>query len=127
MVNLLEKLMTSDEDKRLYAEEGFILDCTERVCELMKQKNISQTELANRMGVKKSNVSRMLDGHRNLTIRTLAHMLFVLDSEARIQVNPLREDKLGPEENQWLTLRPDYTVTINTPGPNRSWLEKKAG
>jgi transcriptional regulator with XRE-family HTH domain len=101
---LIEQWVTSDEDKRLFAQENLILECTERVCELMNQKNVSRSELANRLGKTKGYVSQLLNGSRNLTVRTLADMFFALDSEAKLQISPLRSDRLGPEEPQYFEL-----------------------
>lgn len=61
-----------EQNRRLLRQEGLILDVTESVCELLEQEGLSQTDLARRLNCGKSHVSQLLNGRRNLTLKTLA-------------------------------------------------------
>lgn len=88
---LVPELENDKEAQKLYEEEGFVLEVTEAICELMQKQSIKRVELANRLGVDKSYVTNLLDGSSNMTLKTIADVLFCLDSRARIQIEPLRE------------------------------------
>lgn len=77
------------EYERLLAQERFILEVTERICAYMDKHNITRTELARRLGKSKGFVSQLLDGGRNLTLRTLADVSYALDSKLTLAVEPV--------------------------------------
>ncbi|MCU7891775.1 MAG: helix-turn-helix domain-containing protein [Candidatus Thiodiazotropha sp. (ex Ustalcina ferruginea)] len=85
-MNLQQWLNESRENQIGYAEEGLILDVTEAIWELLQAKNISKAELANRMGKSKGFVSQILNGSRNMTLRTLADIAFALDANPKISL-----------------------------------------
>lgn len=72
-----------DAQKLLWNQEGAILDTTELICSLMKEAGVTRSELAARMGKTKGNISQMLSGDRNLTIRTVSDLMTYLGDEYR--------------------------------------------
>ena len=72
-----------DDDTLLSNQEDAILDTTELICGLMKERGISRSELAARMGTTKGNVTQILDGSRNMTIRTVSDVMTHLGDEFR--------------------------------------------
>ncbi len=70
--------MTDPEFRKLLAQEELILEVTEVLCELLEQEKISRKELADRLGKSKGFVSQLLNGGRNLTLRTVADIIHVL-------------------------------------------------
>ena len=76
--NLLEKYLEDPEFARLLTQEELILEVTETLCELVEKEGISRKELADRLGKSKGFVSQLLNGGRNLTLRTVADILHVL-------------------------------------------------
>jgi len=58
--------------QRLVAEETLILDVTEEISLKMEELGINRTELATRLGKSKPYVSQLLNGSRNMTLRSLA-------------------------------------------------------
>ena len=54
------------------------MEVTETICELLEKEKISRKELADRLGKTKGFVSQLLNGGRNLTLRTVADILHVL-------------------------------------------------
>lgn len=81
MANLNE-LKKKFEDKfyQSYLSNSFL----EKICEIMEKKNITNTELAEKMGVSKSQISRLLSDNRNLTVKTLAKLFFFLGEELEV-------------------------------------------
>ncbi|WP_320188247.1 XRE family transcriptional regulator [Agrobacterium rosae] len=58
----------------------------------------SQNEIAERLGVNKSHVSRSLSGFNNLTLKTLAEFAWALDSTVKIVISPKEiEEVQAPE------------------------------
>lgn len=79
---LFEELGSDETDRRLLAQEAAILEVTELICQLMEEQSVSRAELARRLGKSRAYVTQMLDGSTNLTIRTIADVLFALGAEA---------------------------------------------
>ena len=81
-----EEYLSDDENRRLFNQESLILEVTEVLCRYMDQKNISRSDLANKMGRSKGFVSQLLGGSRNLTLRTLADVAGALGCGLSIQL-----------------------------------------
>jgi transcriptional regulator with XRE-family HTH domain len=69
---------------REFAKERLVLDATERIREIMERQGVSQAELSKRWGTSKAYVSQVLTGNRNMTLRTLADIMFLLDRAVEI-------------------------------------------
>ena len=78
--------MHDPEFRKLLAQEELILRFTETICDLLEEENVSRKELAKRLGKTKGFVSQLLNGGRNLTLRTVADILHVL--EYKVTLNP---------------------------------------
>lgn len=85
----IERFAKDPEAMRLFQQERAILEVTERICELMEEKGVSRTELAARLGKTKGHVSQLLDGSRNLTLRTLADVFTALGESMYVHHGPL--------------------------------------
>lgn len=62
------------------AEFELSFGIADRLSTLLKEKGISQRELANRMGKRESEVSKWLTGRHNFTMRTIAQISAALDA-----------------------------------------------
>ncbi len=81
--------MHDPEFRRLLAQEELILEVTEVLCGLLEEEAISKKELAERLGKSKGFVSQLLNGGRNLTLRTLADILHALGY--KLALSPYKE------------------------------------
>jgi transcriptional regulator with XRE-family HTH domain len=63
---------SSPENRRLQRREKLLVEVTEAIAKVLNEEGISQTELARRLGTTKGYVSQLLNGGRNLTLKTLA-------------------------------------------------------
>lgn len=75
---LTERLTSTPEGMRLFQQERVIMEVTELICALMEEEDVSKADLAKRLSTSKANVTQMLDGRRNMTIRTVSDVLFHL-------------------------------------------------
>ena len=75
---LMDKYLEDPEFAKLMAQGDLIMEVTETLCELLEKEKVSRKELADRLGKTKGFVSQLLNGGRNLTLRTVADILHVL-------------------------------------------------
>ncbi len=106
---LVDILTRTDEDRRLLEQEKAILEVTELICKLMEEERVSKADLAARMGTSKANMTQMLDGRRNMTIRTISDLLFHLDRTFKVIAR-----KVGEDINERLGLVAQATPQILT-------------
>ena len=88
----IDTITETPEDKRLFEQERAILEVTELICQLMEEQGISKTKLARKMGTSKANITQMLDGRRNMTIRTISDLLFHLNHIFKMDVGEAVKD-----------------------------------
>lgn len=89
---LLKELGKDPELARMYQQEKLIVEVTEVISELMTKKGVNKTELSKRIGTGKSNITQLLDGTENLTLRTVADLLWALDAKLAVQTVPADMD-----------------------------------
>lgn len=94
---LLDKYLEDPEFARLMAHGDLIMEVTETLCELLEKEKISRKELADRLGKSKGFISQLLNGGRNLTLRTVADILHVLGYRASL--TPFKEADQRKESN----------------------------
>ena len=94
---LLEKYLEDPEFAKLMAQGDLIMEVTEMLCELLEKENVSRKELAERLGKSKGFVSQLLNGGRNLTLRTVADILHVLGY--KVAIKPFKEKEEQQESN----------------------------
>ena len=75
---LMDQYLEDPEFAKLMAQGDLIMEVTETLCELLEKEKVSRKELADRLGKTKGFVSQLLNGGRNLTLRTVADILHVL-------------------------------------------------
>jgi antitoxin component HigA of HigAB toxin-antitoxin module len=96
---------TEDKNYELILEqERLLLEATELVEELMENRQVNRSELAALLGKSKAHVTQLLSGDRNLTLRTLAELAFVLDERVHLQTQARTE---APARWYSRTLRTD--------------------
>ena len=80
-VNWLARELPDPSDQRQYAEERCIVAITETIAEAMERAGLNRTEVAERLGRTKGHISQLLSGKRNMTLRTLADILWACNLE----------------------------------------------
>jgi len=93
--DLLHKELKSEEFARVFAQEKLIEDATELIASAMQEQNVSKAQLAERLGTSRSHITQLLRGSRNMTLRTLADIMFMLRKEVML-VAADRDDEEQP-------------------------------
>jgi transcriptional regulator with XRE-family HTH domain len=98
---------SSPANRRLLRQEAFILDVTECLVQALERRGIARKELADRISKSKSFVSQVLQGGRNLTLRTVADLADALDCRPRLQLSERVElRRLNIDKGRLLAWRP---------------------
>lgn len=68
-----------------YRLEKILIQLGEDICRLMRDQQISRAEVAERLGVSRAYVTKVLNGNPNLTIKTLLKLSDALGRELAIR------------------------------------------
>ena len=82
-----DKLKEFETDQEFRTEE-VIIAFTEKVVAAMRERDMSRVELAQRLGVSKAFVTKLLNGNTNLTIRTMVSLAAALECELLVDIQP---------------------------------------
>lgn len=72
-------------------------DIAQRIVTLLKQRHMSQRDLAHALGKTETEVSRWLSGHHNLTLATIAKMATVLGDDIVTTTSDRRRTRRYPD------------------------------
>jgi len=98
---LMDEFLEDPEFARLMAQGDLIMEVTETLCELLEKEGVSRKELADRLGKTKGFVSQLLNGGRNLTLRTVADILHVLGYKVTLTTSKIEQKGYrGPSNRQ---------------------------
>ena len=119
MANSVIDDMNDPEFRKLLAQEELILEVTETICDILENEKISRKELADRLGKSKGFVSQLLNGGRNLTLRTVADILHVLGYKISLKPQKLRQES-NVIESQYRFKMPESQYRM-PPRPEYNW------
>ncbi len=68
----------TDQEARKLAEETYILSVTEEIWKIMERNQMSKADMARSLKCSKAHVTQLLNGGRNMTLRTLSNICTVL-------------------------------------------------
>ena len=71
-----------------YRLERILIQLGEDICRLMRDQQISRADVAERLGVSRAYVTKVLNGNPNLTIKTLLKLSDALGRELAIHFAP---------------------------------------
>src|SRR5665647_1540229 len=89
--------MNDPKFRKLLAQEELILEVTETICDILENEKVSRKGLADRLGKSKGFISQLLNGGRNLTLRTVADILHVLGY--KVALTPYKEGEPRQKPN----------------------------
>jgi transcriptional regulator with XRE-family HTH domain len=112
---LMDKYLEDPEFAKLMAQEDLIMEVTETLCELLEKEKVSRKELADRLGKSKGFVSQLLNGGRNLTLRTVADILYVLGYKVTLVPHKveIQKETRVTSVGQMEVQRPQETQRVN--------------
>lgn len=83
-----KNLLNTYKDDLEFRTEEVILDFTEKIVTKMDDMNVNRTNLAEKLGVSKAFITKLLNGNPNLTIKTMMSIAFALDCELNLDLYP---------------------------------------
>lgn len=90
----------SAEDQKEFAQEGLILQVTEAIWAQLEARGWTKSDLARALGTSKSNVTQLLNGNRNLTLRTLSDICFALKAAIRVQIGEVNSIRMAIDDSE---------------------------
>lgn len=84
---LESRIAKTNESRRVFAQEELILDVSEKLLELMEKKTFKKTDLAKVLNRSGAYLTQILDGSRNMTLRTLSDLAFAMKSRVHIDLH----------------------------------------
>jgi len=85
------------ERQRAFAQEGLLAQATEAIWCVMDAEGVRKVDLAQRIGCSKAHISMVLEGTRNMTLRTLSDIAAALGYE--VEVKLVRKLAIVPESS----------------------------
>ncbi len=76
--------LTEQEVASIEAQEMFVVQAQVTINRLMREHDVSQAELARRLGVSEARVSSMFSNDKNFTLRTIGRIIHALGEEAML-------------------------------------------
>lgn len=86
MNKIEEWVNATPKNKKEYLQEGLILDVTEQIWERMHELGLKKQDLAERLDCGKSHVTQLLNGSRNMTLRTLSDIAEAINCEIKVSI-----------------------------------------
>jgi transcriptional regulator with XRE-family HTH domain len=86
---MVEEFTSTPEGMAAYERERAILEVTILIRRILKEENLTKSDLASRMGRSKSYVTQLLDGRANMTVRTIADVMTALGRSLHFAEGPL--------------------------------------
>lgn len=90
-----EVLMKDPEFRRLVSIEALVAEASEAIAKLMAEQNVSKADLARRLNKSRAWVTQLLSGKANMTVRTLAEVVYALDAELKLHAQRQSWKKAG--------------------------------
>lgn len=107
---LHESLLVNPEYRRAYSEEDLIHRVAERVYQVRNLRELTQTELAERIGSKQPRVAKIEGGFANLSLRALAQLACALECRPEDLVDRQTPNVLA---GCWAWDSPDFTISTS--------------
>jgi len=120
MITKHDELMLDPEYRKLYAIEGLIADTAQLIWDLMERKKMKQADVARLLNKTPAFVSQLLNGKANMTVRTLAEVVYALGATVKIAAHD--ENKAPCEAVDDPTMQ-SFRIQMPAPksGPHFHW------
>ena len=111
----IKRQTETPEARRRYEEERLILWTTEAIWKAMDEQGLTRAEMAEKLGTSRANITQLLSGSRNMTLRSLASLAFACEMRAKIRLEELTASVFNSIDNQ--------TIELSRSQPVRFWTE----
>lgn len=89
MTTQFDELMQDPEFRKMYAVEGLLGDAAQLVADLLEHKKMKKADLARLLNKTPAFVSQLLNGRANMTVRTLAEVIYALGATVKLQTEDI--------------------------------------
>lgn len=93
-----EMEMNSDAHKKIYAAEELTMNVTEDILIQMEDMEVTKADLADRLGKTRAYVSQLLSGSRNMTLRTLSDICYVLNVKLSVSLEDVARTSIASKQ-----------------------------
>ena len=100
----IERQTRTAEARRRYEEERLILWTTEAICEAMEERGLNRAAIAGKLGTSRANVTQLLSGSRNMTLRSLAGLAYACGMRLEPGLVELAESVFTPIKDHTIAL-----------------------
>lgn len=111
----IKRQTETPEARRRYEEERLILWTTEAIWKAMDEQGLTRAEMAEKLGTSRANITQLLSGSRNMTLRSLASLAFACEMRAEIGLEELTASVFNSIDDQ--------TIELSRSQPVRFWTE----
>ncbi|HEY2213287.1 MAG TPA: helix-turn-helix transcriptional regulator [Bradyrhizobium sp.] len=77
------------------AEENLLIDCHFLIQEMMSEKGVTRSQLAEKAGISKARLSQMLSAEANPTLKSVARIVHALGESVSVTRKPLSAPAMG--------------------------------
>ena len=88
-MNLVEELTRSPKLMQLFQRERLAIEITELLCQLMEEQDITNKDLAKRLGLSKKKVISFFQKDSKMTVEEISDLFFALGLSLRVVAVPL--------------------------------------
>lgn len=109
-----EQFISTPGNDRIYEQERLLVEATELIANVMEMTQTRRNELAHRLGRSKAYVTQILQGNKNLTLKTVADVCWALKCRVVMQAQPLAMTECGAVAlGQWDLIQQTGNSTVN--------------
>lgn len=85
-MSVLSRELRDEEFRREFCQENLVFDIGEFLCEAMKEAGISRAELAEKLGTKEKEITDILRGSTDFTVRRISNIFFALGKYLHVEI-----------------------------------------
>ena len=86
-----QRVLGDPKRRRVFEEEKLILSVAEGIWEAMDQRGVTRADIAERLGTTRANITQLLSGSRNMTLKSLAALSCACGVRASLSFRPVPE------------------------------------
>ncbi|MBB3207489.1 putative XRE-type DNA-binding protein [Rhodopirellula rubra] len=88
----LKQRLEATKRGRHYCETKFILEVTDALADCLEDSGVKKKDLASKLGLTRGRISQLFSGEKNLTLRTLAGILWASGKRGRLVIEDMDQD-----------------------------------
>ena len=86
-----QRVLGDPKRRQVFEEERLILSAAEGIWEAMDHCRVTRAEVADRLGTTRTNITQLLSGSRNMTLKSLAALSYACGVRVSLSFQPVPE------------------------------------